>query len=42
MKIVLLILFIIIILIVIAFLYSAMKLSSMIEKENDKNGKDME
>ncbi len=42
MKIVLMILFIIIILIVIAFLCCAMRLSSMIEKENDKNGKDME
>lgn len=42
MKIVLMILFIIIILIVIAFIFCAMKLNSIIEKENDKNGKDME
>lgn len=42
MKIVLLTLFIIIIAIVIAFIFCAMKLNSIIEKENDKNDKKME
>ena len=44
MKIVLMILFIIIILIVIAFLWCAIKISSMIDNKegDDKNGKGME
>ena len=42
MKIVLMILFIIIILIVIAFIFCAMKLSSIIEREEKENGEDME
>lgn len=42
MKILLLIFLILIIVMVLLFIYSAIKLNSIIEKENDKNGKDME
>lgn len=42
MKILFMIFFILVLIILIAFIICAMKLNSIIEKENDKNGKDME